>query len=384
MANKSFDLIVVGGGVLGVFHAYHALKKGLKVLLTEKDIRPQSATVRNFGQVVPSGMAGRWFHYGVRTLEVYQEIHQEFDITLRKNGSIYLASDPDEQQLLHEAKQIFDTRGYACELWSGQQCLQRWPVLKPSYIVEGLYFPDEVSVDPDMMIHRVIAFMQEKFPDFVYKSTCAALHVETGSNKASLTTSHGHTYAAKKIIVCNGSEFRILFPDLFNDSNLIVSKLQMMRTVPMPAISLPGNILTGLSIRRYESFVECPSFTSLETPAHYAELKKWGIHILFKQAVDGSIIIGDSHEYEPAGSWENLGFHVQQHINQLVLEEAQRIVNFDIGNISTSWAGYYSQHPREIFTRNFDNTIYIFTGIGGKGMTSSAGFAEENINALFG
>ena len=28
-----FDLIVVGGGILGTFHAYHALKKGLRVAL---------------------------------------------------------------------------------------------------------------------------------------------------------------------------------------------------------------------------------------------------------------------------------------------------------------------------------------------------------------
>lgn len=31
-----YDLIVVGGGILGTFHAYHALKRGLKVALIEK------------------------------------------------------------------------------------------------------------------------------------------------------------------------------------------------------------------------------------------------------------------------------------------------------------------------------------------------------------
>ena len=33
-----YDLIVVGSGVLGTFHAYHALKKGLSVAIIEKDI----------------------------------------------------------------------------------------------------------------------------------------------------------------------------------------------------------------------------------------------------------------------------------------------------------------------------------------------------------
>ncbi|MFN3589624.1 MAG: FAD-dependent oxidoreductase, partial [Spirosomataceae bacterium] len=58
---KKFDLAIVGGGVLGAFHAYHALLKGLSVVLFEKDIYPQGSTIQNFGQVVPSGLAGKWF-----------------------------------------------------------------------------------------------------------------------------------------------------------------------------------------------------------------------------------------------------------------------------------------------------------------------------------
>lgn len=383
MANSHFDLIVVGGGVLGSFHAYHALQKGLKVLLTEKDSRPQSATVRNFGQVVPSGMAGRWFRYGARSLEIYREIQEQFDLTCRNNGSIYIASDPEEQQLLHEVKQIFDNKGYANELWTRQQCLDKWPVLNPSYVLEGLYFPDEISVEPEMMIHRLLAFMQEKFPNFTYKKACTATTAEATDQHARFVTSAGEVFAAEKIVICNGSEFRVLFPELYANSALIVSKLQMMRTVPMPEIALPGNILTGLSIRRYESFTQCPSFAALSTPEHYTELKEWGIHILFKQATDGSLIIGDSHEYAPAATWESLGYDIQEHINALILQEAQRIVTFDVSKVAKSWAGYYSQHPQEIFVHNFENKIFIFTGIGGKGMTSSAGFAEENIATLF-
>ena len=57
-----WDLIIVGAGALGTFHALFALRKGLNVLLLEKDLRPVEATVRNFGQVIPSGMVEHeWF-----------------------------------------------------------------------------------------------------------------------------------------------------------------------------------------------------------------------------------------------------------------------------------------------------------------------------------
>jgi glycine/D-amino acid oxidase-like deaminating enzyme len=82
--NKHFDLIVIGGGILGTFHAYHALLLGKSVLQLEKDNFPVGATVRNFGQVVPSGMEAGWFEYGVAGLEIYKSIQQEFDISVQQ------------------------------------------------------------------------------------------------------------------------------------------------------------------------------------------------------------------------------------------------------------------------------------------------------------
>jgi glycine/D-amino acid oxidase-like deaminating enzyme len=46
-----YDLIVVGSGVLGSFHAYHALKKGFRVANRERQ-NAEGATIQNFGQVV--------------------------------------------------------------------------------------------------------------------------------------------------------------------------------------------------------------------------------------------------------------------------------------------------------------------------------------------
>ena len=119
----------------------------------------------------------------------------------------------------------------------------------------------------------------------------------------------------QKSVLCNGYEFKLLFKDLFKESGQVISKLQMMRTAPVKNIALAGNILTGLTIRRYESFEEyCPSFKTTPLPAHYEELKSYGIHLLFKVAPDGSVIIGDSHEYASATNFDELGFNLNSHI----------------------------------------------------------------------
>ncbi len=380
-----YDLIVIGSGALGTFHAYHAARMGKKVLLLEKDNRPVSATVRNFGQVVPSGMAGKWFAYGRRSLEIYGDIQAEHDLTVRQNGSLYVASDEDEWTLANE---LYDRRradGYPCELLSKAQTLTRYPVLQPGYVRGALLFPTEVSVEPDQMIHRLIQYIVKKH-GVTYWHDSAVVDCQSNYNGAIITLANRMRFQAQQVLICNGSEFRLLFPEVFAESGLVVSKLQMMQTVAMPQVSLPGNILTGLTIRRYESFAECPSYEHSQNalPEHLVELKKWGIHILFKQALDGSIIVGDSHEYAGAAHVDDLDFDTKDYVNKLMLEEARRIVTFPVDQISRTWAGFYAQTPNEIFEYDIDENIHIVTGIGGKGMTSSAGYAEQKIGQLLG
>src|SRR5450631_4196777 len=129
-----FDLIIIGAGALGSFHAYHACTKGLKVLLLEKDIQPQEATVRNFGQVVPSGMSrGKWQQYGRRSLEIYKSLQSKFDISVRQHGSVYIASDETELTLINELRDINRKDGYPSMLLKQPDCLERYPGLKKDY-----------------------------------------------------------------------------------------------------------------------------------------------------------------------------------------------------------------------------------------------------------
>ena len=384
MAEPHFDLIVIGAGVLGAFHGFHAARAGKKVMILEKDQRPMQATVRNFGQVVPSGMSSEWFPPAVRGSEIYRELQKETDITARANGSIYIASDDDEQRLIHELKAIMDQRGYPAQLLNQRQCLRKWSALKPSYCKEGLYFPEELSVEPDQMIHRLLAYLPVKFPNLSFSPSTTVAGCDLSSNGVTVSSMDGRRFTASRVIVCCGGEFSLLFPGLFRESGIIVSKLQMMRTVPMKEVRLEGNVLTGLTIRRYESFAECPSFKNISTPDHLKELKDHGIHILFKKAPDGSFIVGDSHEYADIGNSDKLGFEIKQYMNDLMLAEASRIVNFNVRYVASTWAGFYPQHPHKgIVEIDIEDKIHIRTAIGGKGMTSAAGYAETSIRKIF-
>ena len=383
MADIDYDLVVVGGGVLGTFHAYHAMKKGLKVALLEKDSMPKSATVRNFGQVVPSGMNTKWQEYGRKSLKIYKKIHAKFNITVRQEGSIYLASNEEEVQLIEELREINRINEYTSILFTKSECLSRYPGLNENYVKAGLFFPEEITVEPRTMIGRIHKYLQKKGLSIFYQSKvieCYAL-----GNEVSTQLANGRMLLSSKVIICNGSDFKTLYPQLFATSDLEISKLQMMQTKPQENYKIPGSVLTGLSIRRYEAFAECPSYLKikskelLESPE-----KKWGVHILFKQAMDGSVILGDSHEYADAENIDDLGFDLNMEIDNLMIKKAKEIFELPTYEINQRWFGMYSQCKNsDIFERTIDRNIHIVTGIGGKGMTGSAGFAKHNINQIF-
>ncbi|MFS4445962.1 TIGR03364 family FAD-dependent oxidoreductase [Maribacter sp. 2307UL18-2] len=380
---NGYDLIIVGGGVLGTFHAYHALKHALKVALIEKDRTPQSATVRNFGQVVPSGMNSKWQAYGRRSLRIYKEIQEAFDISVRQEGSVYFAANEEEVQLLEELHRINQNNQYTSVLLTKEECLERYVGLRSDYVKAGLFFPEEIMVEPRLMVNKVHTYLKAVGLDLFLQNT--VLECNKLSEGVEVYLSGGKTLLASKVIICNGSEFKTLYPRLFEESDLEVSKLQMMQTKPQGNFTLPSSILTGLSIRRYESFAECPSYHEIKAREDQDSLiKKWGVHILFKQATDGSVIIGDSHQYADAHRMDDLGTDLNMDIDDFIIQEAKKIIDLPTYDIQRRWPGFYSQcKTSDIYRNTIDDDIHVVTGIGGKGMTGSAGFAEENIAKIF-
>ncbi|NKI26604.1 TIGR03364 family FAD-dependent oxidoreductase [Arenibacter sp. 6A1] len=380
---KKYDLIVVGGGVLGTFHAYAAMQLGLKVALIEKNNAPQGATVRNFGQVVPSGMDSKWQAYGRESLRIYKEIQSKFDISVRQQGSVYLASNEEEVQLLEELAAINKQNAYSSQLLTKTQCLDKYNGLRSDYVKAGLFFPEEVIVEPRVMINKLHGYMKEIGLELFFNKKI--MQCESLADEVVLTTAMGETFKAAKVMICNGSDFETLYPKTFQESDLVVSKLQMMSTKPQQNYKLQGSILTGLSIRRYEAFEECASYKAIKAKESPDSLeKKWGVHILFKQACDGSVILGDSHEYASAKEKDLLGFDLNMDIDNFIIEESKKIMDLPTYDIQHRWFGMYSQcKTTDIYQKNMDDNIHIVTGIGGKGMTGSAGFSKENITKLY-
>ena len=109
-------------------------------------------------------------------------------------------------------------------------------------------------------------------------------------------------------------------------------------------------------------------------------------HLLrLKQAADGSIIIGDSHEYSPVQEESVRLEYTDWRINEAILEYGKRMITLPSWDIQLMWNGYYLTHPQQqIYTETIDGAIHIVTGIAGKGMSTGAGFVRWHVEQLLG
>ena len=70
-----YDLAVVGGGILGLAHAYEAARRGKRVVVIDRDAQANGASVRNFGFVTVTGQdRGTVWRRAMKSRDVWAEI----------------------------------------------------------------------------------------------------------------------------------------------------------------------------------------------------------------------------------------------------------------------------------------------------------------------
>lgn len=213
-----------------------------------------------------------------------------------------------------------------------------------------------------------------------YHPQTTIVSAESSDQQCIVKDATGNVFAADRVFVCSGAEYRTLFPQYFIASGLRICKLQMMQTKPQQQFNLPHAILSGLSIRRYPAFRSTPSYRYLLEEPVDEDIHSYGIHLLFKQTADGSVIIGNSHEYSVFQDANVTEEYTNSHINETILQYGQQMITLPSWHIQTMWNGYYLIHPHsEIYTETIDDKIHIVTGIAGKGMSTGPGFAQKHV-----
>ncbi|HUY46886.1 MAG TPA: TIGR03364 family FAD-dependent oxidoreductase [Streptosporangiaceae bacterium] len=367
------SVVVVGGGVLGLMHALEAHGRGHDVVHLEREPGPRGASVRNFGLVWVGGRApGPELDLARRARRRWQEIAAEaVGIGFRPHGSLTLASDDAELGLLKEAVALPDAalRGY--ELLDPEAVRGANPALRGEF-AGGLLCRMDAIVEPRSVPGALRAHLH-------HNATTAARYRWLPGREAVEVAEHAvrdHTgtwHRADLVVLCPGAAHTGIAGHhlaAWPQPPVRRVRLQMMQTAPFAA-KLTTSVADGDSLRYYPAY-DLPGRQGLAPQA--PEAARVNAQLLLVQRLDGSLTIGDTHEYA-----EPFGFDVEEGAYDHLLARAQRLLGTSLPRVQRRWAGVYSQVTGDALYHRSEVApgVVLVTGPGGRGMTCAPAIAEQ-------
>ena len=150
-AQKSADIVIVGGGIAGVSVAYHLAKLGRKdVLLLEQGSLTCGTTWHAaglVGQMRPNRSMTRMSQYGIG---LYASLEAETGLATgwKQCGSVNVARTPERWIVYQRQAAMARSFGIEVHLITPREAADKWPLLRADDLQGALWFPQDGKANP--------------------------------------------------------------------------------------------------------------------------------------------------------------------------------------------------------------------------------------------
>lgn len=367
-----FDLAVVGAGIIGLATALAAGKRGLRVVVIDRDAQANGASIRNFGLVVVSGQSpgiSRW--RAERSREIWLRLAEDAGIEVLHRGKLAVAQRPEAMAVLEAFAATED--GATCRLMTAGELARELPSLRAAAVLGGLHSPHELRVESREAVPRLAAFLAERYGVEFRRGVAV-----TGVAPPVVATSHGPVNAAR-IVICPGDDLATLFSERITTHGVERCKLHMLRLAD-PGHRLGAALVSDLSLLRYGGYAAMPEASALRSRLQIdrAEALANGVHLIVVQSADGSLVVGDSHHYgatpDPFAA---------SAVDRLILDEFATLFG-ETPPILARWTGTYSSAAKEAFIDAPHEDVRLVMITSGTGASTGFAIGEETVSQLFG
>lgn len=374
MSSDSFDLAVVGGGVIGLAHAYWAARAGLRVAVIEKDARANGASIRNFGFITVTGQErGDSWRLARRTRDVWAEVAPKAGVRIEQQG-LYLTARSAESIAVIEA--FLNTEmGEGCSLLAPDAFRARCEGVGGPDLAGALYSPHDLRVESRSAIPALAAWLNEGLGVTFLNETVAY-----EASPPRLSTSRGPVTAAA-VVVCPGDDFVTLYPERIAAFGLGKCRLSMLKLAD-PGFRLPGALMSDLGLTRYRGYSALPEARALDAKlrAEHPGAFDNGVHLIVTQGADGALIVGDSHHYDHLPDPFATAAAERE-----ILDEYQRATGRAPPPVEERWTGVYAvADDRTYLVDEPEPGVRLVIVTSGTGASTGFGIAERVIADLLG
>jgi glycine oxidase len=209
------DVIVVGGGVIGLAVAWRAAQRGVDVTVLERDGFAGGASHAAAGMLAPiaevdfGGAGEALLSLGIESAAAWPAFAEELATAagerspLRIDGTLVLARDRDEAEALERQLAHRRRLGLPVERLLASRARQLEPALVPSLAL-ALHIPSEASIDPRWVTDALLVALRATDASLREGTAVTALERESG-RVCGVVLASGERLAADHVVLAAGA-----------------------------------------------------------------------------------------------------------------------------------------------------------------------------------
>lgn len=210
---KTSDILIVGGGVIGLTLARALRKKGArKITILERGASVgRESSHAAAGMLAPHAECERtdsFFYFCKESSALYPDFARELfdetgvDIELDRSGTLYLAFTEADSAEIRERYERQKKAAFPVEYLTANDARRAEPFVSPD-VREGLFFPDDWQVENRKLLHALEKFAEFNDIEIRANVEVANLQIENGA-VSSVETSAGN-FSAQTVLLATGA-----------------------------------------------------------------------------------------------------------------------------------------------------------------------------------
>ena len=220
LPTKSHDVAVVGGGIVGLACAWHAARRGMSVVVLERDRLGAGASDVAAGMLAPVteadfgehellelnlAAAGRWADFAAE-LETASGLSTGF----RETGALVVAADRDDAEELGRLTELHEALGLPSRWLGPRECRALEPGLSPR-VRGAIHAPRDHQADPAATVRALAAACRSAGVELCDHVEVAELVHSGGAVTGVATATAG--ISARAVVIAAGAWSSALVPD---------------------------------------------------------------------------------------------------------------------------------------------------------------------------
>ena len=149
MSKETYDVVIVGAGIVGAACADVFAERGFRVVIVDRDVVGSGATAAGMGHIVVMDDSDAQFALTHYSQGLWQELRPQLpdDVEYDQAGTIWVAADEEEMAEVLRKRDYYQKRGVAVEPIDASQLKQAEPNLRDG-LTGGLLVPNDAVLYP--------------------------------------------------------------------------------------------------------------------------------------------------------------------------------------------------------------------------------------------